>query len=217
MEETNSYRNHISETVLSRYEFVEVRNAAAIIAATNPDQWSEILGVLAAFKLSDEDILGAGKNKSDVAKRLDEAFRVVGWREGRIDTRVLLRVQVTPYKSIGESWSEPWESIVESKGYKVDNFKKRLVLDVEWNAKDGNLDRDIGAYRALYDAGLIDAGIVITRTQDDLRQLAQAMRGDTTKFGTTTTTNLEKLRPRLLRGDGGGCPILAVAICSRTR
>jgi hypothetical protein len=217
VEETTSYLDHVPETILSRYEFVEVRNAAAIVAATNLDQWGEILGVLAAFQLSDEDILGAGKNKSDVAKRLDEAFRVVGWREGRIDTRVLLRVQITPYKAIGESWTEPWESTVESKGYKVDNFKKRLALDVEWNAKDGNLDRDVGAYRALYDAGLIDAGIVITRTQDDLRQLAQSMQGGTTKFGTTTTTNLEKLKPRLLRGDGGGCPILAIAISSRTR
>ena len=35
-------------------------------------------------------------------------------------------------------------------------------------------------------------------------------------LGTTTTTNTEKLRPRMQRGDSGGCPLLAVAICART-
>ncbi|MDQ6839959.1 MAG: hypothetical protein M3137_16935 [Actinomycetota bacterium] len=38
----------------------------------------------------------------------------------------------------------------------------------------------------------------------------------TTKFGTSTTTNLTKVLPRLTRGDGGGCPILVVSICART-
>ena len=65
------------------------------------------------------------------------------------------------------------ESEVVNEGYKVDNVKGRVALDVEWNAKDGNLDRDVGAYRALYDAGLIDGAVVLARTRDDLRELAQ--------------------------------------------
>ncbi len=93
-------------------------------------------------------------------------------------------------------------------------MKGRVALDVEWNAKDGNLDRDLGAYRALYTAGIIDGAAIITRTQDDLRKLAIQM-GAETKFGTTTTTNLTKLEPRLTRGDGGGCPVLAIAISAR--
>lgn len=217
MEETDSYKRCVPAPIIARYEFTEVRNAAAVVSATDPNLWKEVLQVLVGFRLTDDDILGAGGNKSDVAKRLDEEFRKAGWREGRIDTRVLLRVRVSPYKPAGEKKVVVRESEVESEGYKVDNLKARLALDVEWNAKDGNLDRDVAAYRALYDAGLIDAGIVLTRTQDDLRQLALSMQNSTSKFGTTTTTNLEKLRPRLTRGDGGGCPILAIAICSRTR
>jgi len=91
-----------------------------------------------------------------------------------------------------------------------------VALDVEWHAKDGNLDRDLAAYRALYDAGIIDGAVMITMTRADLRALA--LRGDpaTTKFGTSTTTNLTKVLPRLTRGDGGGCPILVVSICART-
>lgn len=97
----------------------------------------------------------------------------------------------------------------------MDNLKGRVALDVEWNAKDGNLDRDLAAYRALYDAALIDAAVLITRTQEDLRRLALQLDVSSTKFATTTTTNLGKLRPRLTRGDAGGCPVLAIAVTSR--
>lgn len=101
-------------------------------------------------------------------------------------------------------------------GYKLqDNVKSRVALDVEWNAKDGNLDRDIGAYRALYDSGIIDVGVIVTRTHTDLRDAAIKLDPKSTKFKTTTTTNLSKLEPRLTRGDAGGCPVLVIAITSR--
>jgi len=36
-----------------------------------------------------------------------------------------------------------------------------------WNAKDGNLDRDLSAYRAWHEAGVISAAVLIT--QDRVR------------------------------------------------
>ena len=69
-----------------------------------------------------------------------------------------------PYRPAGETAVIVTSSLVSNEGYKVDNFKGRVALDLEWNAKDGNLDRDIGAYRALYDAGFIDVGVIVTRT-----------------------------------------------------
>jgi len=217
VELTNSFEKAVPENILRRYEFREVRNAASILKATSPILWREILSVLEDFRLTDADLRDAGGNKSDVAGRLDEAFREMGWREGRVDTLIKLKVAISPYKKAGEKTGSSRESVVENKGYKVDNFKGRVALDVEWNAKDGNLDRDIGAYRALYEGAVIDAAVLVTRTQSDLRELALGSDNRSTKFATTTTTNLEKLCPRLSRGDGGGCPILAVAICSRTR
>ena len=140
-----------------------------------------------------------------------------------MDTVVTSRLQVQGWAPAGEHGVTVRESEVVNEGYKVDNVKGRVALDVEWNAKDGNLDRDVGAYRALYDAGLIDGAVVLTRTHDDLRELARdlaraAGRSDEqvrSRLSTSTTTHLGKLESRMSRGDAGGCPLLAVAISRR--
>ena len=109
--------------------------------------------MLTGFTLTTTDLVEAGGNESRLAARLNAAFRERGWREGRVDTVVTSRLQVQPWHPAGEHGVTVRESEVFNEGYKVDNVKGRVALDVEWNAKDGNLDRDIGAYRALYDAG----------------------------------------------------------------
>lgn len=214
MDLTNSYEIAVPGDVRARYEWRETRNAAAIISATNPECFAEVVEVLADFKLEALDITEAGGSKSRVPKRLDLAFRELGWREGRHDTRIVSALSVMPYKPAGEKKAVLVEKEVFNEGYKVDNVKDRVALDVEWHAKDGNLDRDVSAYRALYDAGIIDGAIVLTRSFAAIRALSIKL-GRPGGFTTTTTTTLEKLEPRLTRGDGGGCPILAVAITDR--
>lgn len=214
MDLTRSFREALPPDLLDRYELRETRNAAKILQATNPEELEQIVQVLGAFSLTADDLTGAGGNKSDVALRFDLAFRRLGWREGRHDTRITSELRVMPYGPAGERKALVVPTEVFNEGYKVDNVKHRVALDVEWNAKDGNLDRDLGAYRALYDSGIIDAAAIVTRTQEDLRSLAVRLGGGT-KFNTTTTTNLSKLEPRLTRGDGGGCPVLVIAITAR--
>ena len=66
---------------------------------------------------------------------------------------------------------------------------------------------------------------MISRTQEDLRPLAVRLAHDVggmstpeakKRLGTTTTTNYDKLVQRVTQGDVGGCPFLAIFICSRT-
>jgi len=204
---------------------METRNAAAILRATNRSAFADLLDALAEFELQTDDLVTAGGNESKLANRLNKSFRNRGWRETRADVETVLSLTVFPYGPAGESnvVKEQGEQVSAS-GFRVDNYLDRVALDVEWNAKDGNLDRDVGAYRAWYDLALIDVGVIITRTQDDIRALAYQLSLDAgvpeteakRRFGTTTTTNFAKLRPRLERGDGGGCPILAIGICART-
>jgi hypothetical protein len=214
MDLTTSYLAAIPADVRSRYDLCETRNAAAVLEATNPGSFAEAVEVLRGFNLRATDITDAGGSKSAVPIRLDGAFRELGWREGRHDTRILSVLRVMPYRPAGETKVVEIEKEVVNEGYKVDNVKERIALDVEWHAKDGNLDRDVAAYRALYDAGIIDGGIIITRSHASIRALS-IMLGRPGGFKTTTTTTLEKLEPRLTRGDGGGCPVLAVAITDR--
>jgi len=223
MELTGSWTTALPAAVAERYELRETRNAAAVLAATCPDEVTELCAVLTGFTLTTADLVEAGGNESRLAARLNTAFRERGWREGRVDTVVTSRLQVQPWHPAGEHGVTVRESEVVNEGYKVDNVKGRVALDVEWNAKDGNLDRDIGAYRALYDAGLIDGAVLLTRTHDDLRELARELaraagRTDDevrSRLSTSTTTHLGKLESRMTRGDAGGCPLLAVAISRR--
>jgi Restriction endonuclease BglII len=223
MELTGSWTTALPTAVAERYELRETRNAAAVLAATCPDEVTELCAVLTGFTLTTADLVEAGGNESRLAARLNAAFRERGWREGRVDTVVTSRLQVQPWHPAGEHGVTVRESEVFNEGYKVDNVKGRVALDVEWNAKDGNLDRDIGAYRALYDAGLIDGAVLLTRTHDDLRELARELaraagRSDDevrSRLSTSTTTHLGKLESRMTRGDAGGCPLLAVAISRR--
>ncbi|MGH8117668.1 MAG: BglII/BstYI family type II restriction endonuclease [Rhodanobacteraceae bacterium] len=119
---------------------------------------------------------------------------------------------------------------VYQEGYLVDNFKGRVALDVEWNAKDGNLDRDLSAYRAWHEAGVISSAVLITQDRIALKKLAErlwveyqatlpkARRGAKLPIdlGTSTTTNLEKAALRVRRGVMGTCPLLIVAATQAT-
>lgn len=213
MDLTVSFRAAFPPRVLGRYDFRETRAAAALLASIHPTEFAEIVAVLDAFRLEADDFLVPGGAKGTVAARLDGMFRAAGWREARFDTEVKATMRRMPYRKGGERKATTHETVVASKGYKVDNYKGGVALDVEWNAKDGNLDRDVGAYRAFYEAGAITAGVILTRTTADLRALGERLGRD--PLGTSTTTNLEKLEPRMTRGDGGGCPLLAVAITAR--
>jgi hypothetical protein len=112
----------------------------------------------------------------------------------------------------------------------VDNFKGRVVLDVEWNAKDGNLDRDLASYRSWYEAGVISAGVIITKDRLSLLELArrvwQTYQDTLTELervkelpidlGTSTTTTYDKAAMRVRRGVMGTCPVLVVAATADT-
>ena len=214
VELTESYDTVIPAAILARYDFREVRKAAAVLRSTNEQAFDELMAVLGGFSIEAEDITEPGGNKSRIAEKLDEAFRKLGWREAQHTMSITSILKLMPYRAAGERKPREVKTEVLGEGYKVDNVKARVFLDVEWHAKDGNLDRDVGAYRALYDAAIIDVGVIITRDLDTIRDLADRL-GRPGAFSGTTTTNMTKLVPRLKRGDGGGCPILAIAITDR--
>lgn len=222
MDLTTSFTSALPEDILRRYDVHEVRNAAAVLRSAAPEQFADMLEALGEFQLYTADLITPGGQETHLAARLNASFREMGWREARVDTLIQLSLVLQPYG--GEAPNQPITSTVQNEGYKVDNFSGRVALDVEWSAKDGNLDRDLAAYRALYDYGLIDAAVIVTRELYQLRDLGRrlglesGMAPDRAKkiLATTTTTNTTKLLPKLTRGDGGGCPVLVIAISEAT-
>lgn len=210
---THSYKNVTPQSVLDRYSFLEVRNGAAVLKASNPTHFDELVQVLDAFKVYDADLLIPGGNRGQIATRLDAHFEQLGWQAIRVNTEFKLVGKVKKGGAV------VLDTVAKNDGFEVDNMKGRVAIDVEWNAKDGNLDRDLAAYRSLYDLGLIDAAVLITREHYSIRDLAGTTLGSESagrRLSTITSTNMIKLEDRLKRGDAGGCPVFAVGISDAT-
>ncbi|MEJ6021538.1 BglII/BstYI family type II restriction endonuclease [Ramlibacter sp. PS4R-6] len=221
MFETRTYDDPLvlAPEIRQRWAFLETSSAAAVLRSVCPEEWRDITEVLRTFTLNPPSWLRAGGNRGQVAIEIDNMFNARGWRETRVD--LLTRGELL--SRAGAVTGELPE--MRQEGYLVDNFKGRVALDVEWNAKDGNLDRDLSAYRSWHDAGVISAAVLITQDQLSLRGLAdeiwaahlltlpaaQRTARVPIDLRTSTTTNLEKATLRVRRGVMGTCPLLIVA------
>lgn len=219
--ETSTYDdpNVMPSEARDHWSFMETNSASAVMSAVCPDEWADIISVLSSYRLEPQYWLRAGGNRGDIAEQIDNAFHERGWRETRLDlsTKGLL------FSKDGEKTGELPE--VYQEGYLVDNFKNRVVLDVEWNAKDGNLDRDLASYRSWYEAGVISAGVIVTKDRRPLLELARKLWGDyqdtipeeervkklPIDLTTSTVTAFDKAQMRVRRGVMGPCPVLIVA------
>ena len=225
MFETTTYDDPVvlDPSIRARWTFLETSSASAVLRSVCPAEWADITYVLSTFQLNPANWMRSGGNRGLVAQEIDGMFAARGWREIRVDLStegILLSKNEQIIERLPATYQE---------GYLVDNFKGRVALDVEWNAKDGNLDRDLSAYRAWHEAGVISAAVVITQDKIRLRQLAERLWREYQETlpeyqrnpklpidSTSTTTNLEKATLRVKRGVMGTCPLLVVAAIPET-
>lgn len=97
-------------------------------------------------------------------------------------------------------------------GHKVDYVKNRVAFDLEWNSKDQTFDRDLYAFRAFHEAGVISAAVLLTRSED-LNPVFKSL-GVMNKYGASTTW-MGKLLYRMRANRNGGCPVLVLGITSK--
>ncbi len=127
-----------------------------------------------------------------MASDIDRAFYERGWRERRFDTKITVD-----------------DSSYDSPTHKVDCFKNKVALEIEWNNKDPFFDRDLNNFRLLFELRVVSVGVIITRC-DELQDVFNEL-GKGTSYG-QSTTHMSKLLPRIEGGGGGGCPILVFGI-----
>ncbi len=177
---------------LPGWEVHEWRHALAILTGAFPREWAEIEGVLSAFRLAERDIAAGGGNKSAIAHSLDGALEALGWEERGFDTSIVVD---------GKRHESPT--------HKIDCFKGRIALEIEWNNKDPFYDRDLNNFRLLFDLHVVSVGVIVTRS-DDLDDVFRRL-GKYSSYG-AATTHMGRLLPRLRGGAGGGCPIAVFGI-----
>ena len=184
----------IPSDISESYEVHEWRNAAGVLATAHPAEWQDVLAVLRDFQFRRSELVRGGGGKSVIANRIDDFLGARQWRETKFDTSI----RVDDHER-------------DSPTHKVDCFKGRVGLEIEWNNKDPFFDRDLNNFRLLFDLRVIDVGIIITRASN-LQQLFKSISANVgAKYG-ASTTHMDKLLPRLEGGGGGGCPILAFGI-----
>lgn len=185
----------LPQTIRTNYEIHEWKHACAILANDFPSEWKDIVALLSRFKLCKSWIEEPGGSKSKVAKDIDEFLLRRGWTEKQFSTSVKVD-----------------EKTLDSPTHKVDCYKNRVALEIEWNNKDPFFDRDLNNFRLLFDLRAISVGVIITRS-DNLQGIFDKM-GRGSSYG-ASTTHMSKLLPRIEGGGGAGCPILVFGITER--
>ena len=181
--------------LIDKYEVHEYRHAIAILNVDFPEEYNEVVEMLSAFTLKKSAIIAPGGRKSPISEALDSYLYKKGWSEKMFKTQLIID-----------------EEKHDTPTHKIDCYKNRVALDIEWNNKDPFYDRDLNNYRLLHERGAISVAIIITRCsklQDIFNKL-----GKGTSYG-ASTTHMDKLTPRIEGGSGGGYPILVFGISDK--
>lgn len=181
--------------ILKNYLVTEWKHACAILQSDFPNEWKDINDLLRKFRLRKSWIVEPGGRKSQVSSHIDSFLYKRGWIEKEFKTKITVD-----------------ESSIDSPTHKVDCYKNRVALEIEWNNKDPFFDRDLNNFRLLFDLRAISIGVIITRA-DELQDIFDELgRGDS--YG-ASTTHWSKLIPRIEGGGGAGCPILIFGITKK--
>ncbi|WP_341794747.1 BglII/BstYI family type II restriction endonuclease [Rickettsia endosymbiont of Rhinocyllus conicus] len=120
--------------IKEHYEIHEWKHAIAILKNDFVDEWSDIIQVLKDFRFKKSWITVGGGEKSEISKSIDKSFAELGWKEKTFSTKVIVD-----------------ENSLDSPTHKVDCYKNRIALEIEWNNKDPFFDRDLNNFRLLFD------------------------------------------------------------------
>jgi len=184
--------NLLPKYIRKHYEIYEWKHACAILKQDLPDEWHDMISVLTKFRLYKSWITNPGGRKSKISAFMDSYLYDRGWEEKEFETKVVVD-----------------EHQMDTPTHKIDCFKNRVALEIEWNNKDPFYDRDLNNFRLLFDLRAVSVGVIITRC-DDLQDIFNAL-GRGTSYG-ASTTHMSKLLPRIEGGGGAGCPILVFGI-----
>lgn len=210
-----------------RFELFSYGHAIEILCNAYPDEWAEIKQALEKLSITTAELKKAGGNETEIPKKFDSVLYPLGWEEIKIAGDLVIKFY--PRKSKkgtrgkkGVFSDKPCnEKVIPGwiDGHNIDFVKGKVAFDLEWNSKDQTFDRDLLAMRTYFDCGIIEVGVIVTRSEELNDVFKTLMITDSkgkrrslmSKYGASTTW-MGKLLPRLASRRNGGCPILAIGI-----
>ena len=183
-----STKHLVPPDIAKLYEVHEWRNAVGVLTTAHDSERQDVIHALRQFKLLRSEISKKGGRKSLIAIRFDGYLFARGWQEKQFRTAIKID-----------------NAEFETPTHKVDCYKSRVALEVEWNNKTEFYDRDLNNFRLLFELRAIDAGIIVTRSSHLQKIFDKLGRGKS--YG-QSTTHVDKLLPKIEGGGGGGCPIV---------
>lgn len=210
--------NYIPQDLLTKFEFHSYGHALEILGQSFPNEWNEILDSLRKLEITTSDLRMQGGNETNIPKKFDDVLYPYGWREIRITGDLIVKIYPRQASQRGRFSNTPFDEktiVGYIDGHNIDFIKGKVAFDLEWNSKDQTFDRDLLAMRTYFDCGLIDVGIIVTRSEelnDVFRQIIDdSGKSILRKYGASTTW-MNKLLYRLDSRRNGGCPIMAIGI-----
>ena len=212
------YTEFIKDGLHGKFEFHNYGHALEILNDAFPDEWNEIQECLQKLVITTDDLKKAGGNETNIPKKFDDSLYPKGWREIKITGDLLVKLYPRRANQRGKFSDQPFdEKIIEGyiDGHNIDFVKGKVAFDLEWNSKDQTFDRDLLAFRTYFDCGLIEVGIIVTRSAE-LNDIFRELDDENgkplmPKYGASTTF-MGKLIPRLNSRRNGGCPVLAIGM-----
>ncbi len=210
--------SYIPKDLYEKFEFHSYGHALEILDHSFPKEWQEIQEALQKLEISIEDLRAQGGNETKIPKKFDDVLYPYGWKEIRITGDLIVKLYPRQADQRGRFSNEPFDEkkiVGYIDGHNIDFIKGKVAFDLEWNSKDQTFDRDLLAMRTYFDCGLIDVGIIVTRSEelnDIFRKVTdESGKSIMRKYGASTTW-MDKLLYRLDSRRNGGCPILAIGI-----
>lgn len=182
----------IPAALRTRFRFDERNHATAVLASDFPNEFADICDCMAAFTLKRTDITVGGGGRSAIPIAIDGFLMARDWAEKKFNIEITVDGVAIPIPT-----------------HKIDNFKNRVGVEVEWNNKTEFYDRDLNNFRLLNGLNVLSVGVIITRVSELQHLFDELEIGK--KYG-PSTTHWNKLIPKIDGGGAGQCPVLMIGI-----
>lgn len=182
----------IPSSLREKYYFEEREHACAILNKDFPEEFRDLCDCLESFVLKRSAILTPGGGRSPIPREIDGFLYERGWREASFNIEIKVNGETIPIPT-----------------HKIDNFKNRVGIEVEWNNKTEFYDRDLNNFRLLRELRVLSVGVIITRLTELQLLFDELEKGSS--YG-SSTTHWDKLIPKVNGGGAGGCPLLLIGM-----